>query len=574
MVGKGSLKKMGSSLTSSFEKVRSEDAAELPLVTALIVFLNAEKFLEEAIQSVFSQTYPHWELLLVNDGSTDGSSLIARQYQEKFPQQIRYLEHNDHQNHGISASRSLGIQHAQGKYIAFLDADDIWLPEKLDQQVNTLEAHPDAALVYGLYEHWYSWTGETEDAQRDFVLPLGVPENSLLTPPHLFEPFIISQEATIPCPSTVMFRREIIPAIGGYSDHGLGGSYEDQIFYAKVGLIAPVYAANHCWARYRQHPDSICAGVQKEGLEYGVRLAFLTWLADYLSAKGFTNPKIWRGLRKELWRCQHPRLHRFARSIRQKSKRLELVLSRIAYRILPSPLFLGLRGLWLRERVTPPVGWVRLGNLRRLTPLSREFGYDRGLPIDRYYIEDFLSRRNMDIRGRVLEIADDTYTRRFGGEQVTQSDVLHATPGNPVATLVGDLTAADNIPDDYFDCVVLTQTLQVIYNVPAAINTLYRILKPGGVALVTIPGISPVSRYDMERWGYYWSFTTASARRLFEEVFPRECIQVEAYGNVLTSVAFLMGMAVEELRQQEMDTRDPAYELLITIRAVKPAKFT
>lgn len=229
---------------------------------------------------------------------------------------------------------------------------------------------------------------------------------------------------------------------------------------------------------------------------------------------------------------------------------------------------------WLRQkqqRLTrwPPVGLVRFGSFRRLQPISRVFGFDRGLCIDRYYIEDFLARHADDIRGHVLEIGDDGYTRKFGGERVTRSDVLHVVEGNPKATIVADLTCCDHIPTDAFDCIVFTQTLQFIYDVRAALRHLHRILKPRGVLLATFPGISQISRYDMDRWGDYWRFTTLSARRLFEEVFPPENVTVEAHGNVLTAVAFLHGLAAQELKQEELDYHDPDYEVLITVRAVK-----
>lgn len=234
---------------------------------------------------------------------------------------------------------------------------------------------------------------------------------------------------------------------------------------------------------------------------------------------------------------------------------------------------------WLRvqqQRLTvwPPVGFVRFGSLRRLQPISRAFGFDRGLCIDRYYIENFLGEYTEDIRGHVLEIGDDTYTRRFGGDRVARSDVLHVQEGNPKATIVADLTCADSIPSDTFDCIVFTQTLQCIYDVRAAIRHLHRILKPGGVLLATFPGISQISRYDMDRWGDYWRFTTLSARRLFEEVFPPGSVTVRAYGNVLAAVAFLHGLSAEELRREELDYHDPDYELIITVRAVKPREAT
>lgn len=215
------------------------------------------------------------------------------------------------------------------------------------------------------------------------------------------------------------------------------------------------------------------------------------------------------------------------------------------------------------------VGWVRFGSLRRVAPISRKWGFERGLPIDRYYIERFLSIHALDIRGRVLEIRDDEYTRAFGGDRVTRSDVLHVVEGNPKATIVADLTCAEHIPSDTFDCIILTQTLQFIYDVRAVLKTLFRILKPGGVLLATFPGISQISRNEVDCRGDYWRFTALSSQRLFEEVFTSKQLTVETFGNVLASIAFLHGLAIQELRQEELDHLDPDYEVLITVRAVK-----
>jgi SAM-dependent methyltransferase len=222
----------------------------------------------------------------------------------------------------------------------------------------------------------------------------------------------------------------------------------------------------------------------------------------------------------------------------------------------------------LQERDGPRVGEVDFGSLRRLSPISQDFGLDRGLPIDRYYIESFLARHANDVRGRVLEIEDNFYTKRFGATRVTQSDVLHAVPGNPLATIVADLTRADHIRSDSFDCIIFTQTMQYIYDVGSAARTLYRILKPGGVLLATMPGISQISRGWSSQW--QWCFTTVSARQLFEEAFPARHVNVEAQGNVLAAIAFLEGLATDELRPQELDHPDPTYQVLITVRAVKP----
>ena len=218
-----------------------------------------------------------------------------------------------------------------------------------------------------------------------------------------------------------------------------------------------------------------------------------------------------------------------------------------------------------------PRNQVNLGDLRRVTPISRVHGTDRGSPVDRYYIERFLAANASDVKGRVLEFDDDAYTRRFGGDSVMNSDVLHVEAGYPGATITADLSDAAHIPGKTFDCIICTQTLMCIYEVRAAILTLYRILKPGGVVLVTFPGIGHISRFDMDRWGEFWRFTTLSAKRLFAEAFPSENVSVEANGNVLSASAFLYGLCAEELQPDELDHQDPDYEVLITVRAQKPA---
>lgn len=227
-----------------------------------------------------------------------------------------------------------------------------------------------------------------------------------------------------------------------------------------------------------------------------------------------------------------------------------------------------------RRRLTylmawPPVGMVRFGGLRRLSPVSRDWGFDRGQPVDRYYIEQFLSAHAADIRGRVLEIDNNDYTRVFGGDRVVQSDVLHISDWGPGVTMVGDLTDLGHVDSGLFDCVIVTQTLQLIYDYQAALRTIHRILRPGGVALVTLPAINK-SRDEMGAFGDYWAFRTISAQRLFAELFPAEQVTVTGYGNVLAAVALLHGIAAEELSSEELDQKDRAYEVTVGVRARKP----
>jgi SAM-dependent methyltransferase len=219
----------------------------------------------------------------------------------------------------------------------------------------------------------------------------------------------------------------------------------------------------------------------------------------------------------------------------------------------------------LRRLRTDPT----LTQLRRIEPVSDVFGLDRGLPIDRWYIERFLSDHAADIRGRVMEIGDNRYTTTFGGDRVEKSEVLHVTPGAPETTLIGDLATGEGIPEDAFDCTVLTQTLPFIYDVHAAVRNLHRSLKTGGVALLTVPGISQISRYDMDRWGDFWRFTDLGARRLMEESFGEGNVEATLYGNALTAASFLYGLSAEELTEAELSAQHQDYQVIVGLRAIR-----
>jgi len=238
-------------------------------------------------------------------------------------------------------------------------------------------------------------------------------------------------------------------------------------------------------------------------------------------------------------------------------------------RVVPAPVLKPAKAFVRWWQGQPPVSGMNLGDLRRLEPISRSFGTDRGLAIDRFYIERFLDARRADIRGRVLEIGENTYTRRFGGDQVTRSDVLHVHDRNRQATIVGDLAAAPHIPDDSFDCIILTQTLQLVFDLQSAMRTLHRILAPGGVLLVTVPGISQVAVHS--EWGktWYWAFTSLALERLLREHMMAADVDIEVHGNVLTSTALLYGLASEEMTAEALNTSDPEYQLMILARATK-----
>jgi SAM-dependent methyltransferase len=209
--------------------------------------------------------------------------------------------------------------------------------------------------------------------------------------------------------------------------------------------------------------------------------------------------------------------------------------------------------------------------LRRTTPINPyDYGESRGQCIDRYYIENFLGARAKDVRGHVLDFSNDTYARRFGGDKTAVIDVLDLSPNNSNATIIADLAKGDAIPSDRFDCILCTQVLHCIFDVDAAIRTLYRILKPGGVVLVTDACIQKVDSVDLSNEEEYWRFTSLGLRRLFEKVFPKDHLEVNAYGNVLAAIAALHGLAVEDLNSKSLDFFDEDFEVLISLRAVKP----
>jgi SAM-dependent methyltransferase len=226
---------------------------------------------------------------------------------------------------------------------------------------------------------------------------------------------------------------------------------------------------------------------------------------------------------------------------------------------------------WLRRqplRIQRLLRWD-VSLYRRTKPVDAHWGGSRGTIVDRYYIEKFLAEHADDVRGHVLEFGNDTYARRFGGGKVTKVDVLDLGVENPDATIIADLNHAEWLDSNIFDCIVCTQVLLLVYDLRAALRTLYRMLKPGGVLLLTSPCIQKISRGDMEIGGDYWRFTTLSMRRLFEEVFPGDRVEIEAYGNALAAVAFLHGLAVEDLRPRDMEHRDADFPVSIAVRAVK-----
>lgn len=545
---------------SGTERGIEPDEDQRPMVSVVMIFFQAERFLNEAVCSVVGQTVASFELLLVDDGSTDRGPAIAQEWAERDPR-VRIIRHPDAGNHGMSASRNVGVRAATADLVAFLDADDVWEPDHLERQLAALAAHPDVDMVCAPALRWHSWNAPdaVDEATRLAFAP-----GSVVAPPKMLTAFLDDGSSAVPM-CALLVRRDVLMAIGG-AEADFRDLFEDAALLSKLFLRATAVLSGDVTSRYRQHDESACArsaaaGTYRSAHPSPSRQRYLDWLGRYVERVGCTDQRLHSAIARERAAYRpawlFPLKHRF-----------QLTADRLRPSLPP-----GLRhtvGVARGAVSGTGVGYVRLGSLRRLQPFSRDFGFSRGLPIDRYYIEQFLEQHRGDVAGRVLEIGDDTYTRRFGGDRVTTADVLHVHAGNPRATFVGDLAEGAGLPSESFDCIVLTQTLHLVYDMRAAVDTLFRVLRPGGVVLATVPGISQVAA-DEWRHEWHWSLTATSAQRLFADVFGASGVQVGTYGNVLTAASFLYGVTAGELKADELDHHDEQYPLVVTARATRSA---
>jgi glycosyltransferase involved in cell wall biosynthesis len=323
--------------------------AAAPLATAIIIFLNGEKYIAEAIESVLSQTMTDWELILVDDGSTDGATAIARDDARAWPGRIVYVEHPGHENRGMSASRNLGLKAARGRYVGFLDADDVWAPEHLRVYTRILEATPSLDLVFGRTLLWYSWD---DPAKVDGVIEHELPCWRVLEPPTVLRSILETYGRSVPGICAIVARREAVLAAGGF-DESFRTLYEDQVFFARMFLGCRSMAVDCVLDRYRQHPESACnsAGGLKGDME--ARPRFLDWLGRLLDERGVRDP----GLRAALAR----NVDRVRRPWKQKLKGLPAAAATRAFRKLPRPIRDRLSGpfyalMALGARRPPPPG--------------------------------------------------------------------------------------------------------------------------------------------------------------------------------------------------------------------------
>ena len=553
-------------LRAEEEKSKKKTEGQL-LVSVVIPCYNHAHFLGEAIESVLAQTYPRLEIIVVDDGSRDNTAEVTARYPD-----VHYIYQ---QNQGLAAARNTGLRASHGDILIFLDADDRLLPEAVGQGVTHLLNAPQSAFVSGRYRY----ISEEGTILREY--------GQKPADPDAYAAFLHGNY--IGMHATVAYRRAVLEAEGGFNPSL--PACEDYDLYLRIARKHPVSTHQHVVADYRQHGQNMSRDPRLM-LKTALEVLKSNW--QYAQGQEHYREAYRAGVtawREHYSREYYERIYRQV-SGKQMGPALDLAMNWFryapyqfggyafwnavgvakgaAYRVLP-PSVRRLLANRQDSSYIPPKGKVRFGDLRRLAPISREFGFDRGVPIDRYYVEGFLARHAADIRGHVLEVGDDSYMCRFGGERVLKKDILHVAEGNPAATIVADLARADHIPSNLFDCIILTQTLHLVYNVDAALQTLRRILKPGGVLLATFPGISQVS---IDEWSecWYWSFTQHSAHRMFEKAFPADHLKIQSYGNVLAATAFLQGLAVDELDPEELDHSDPQYQTLITVRAVKPER--
>jgi glycosyltransferase involved in cell wall biosynthesis len=280
-----------------------------PLVSVIIAFLNGEQYLPEAIDSVLAQDTPNWELILVDDGSTDGSTAIARQYAAQWPGKVIYCEHEGHVNKGVSASRNYGVRQATGELIAFLDADDVWLPAKLSAQVAIFQQHPGIGMVAEPSLYWYQW--ESAETADNLIL-VGAPAGKVYQPTELLKILYPLSTGAAPCPSGLMLTKQACLA-AGFEESFIGSYqlYEDQTFLVKVYAHEKVYISDACHNLYRQRADSCVQVVTENGDYHRVRAYFLEWLTTYFQREHITDKKVLHLLAQALQPYHHPTIHYF-----------------------------------------------------------------------------------------------------------------------------------------------------------------------------------------------------------------------------------------------------------------------
>lgn len=305
--------------------------SKTPLVSSLIIFYNPGRFFREAIESVFAQTFTDWELILADDGSTDGSLTVAQEYAQRFPEKVRLIQHPGGVNKGMSATRNLGLAAAQGEYLALLDADDIWTPNKLTEQVALMDQYPQAALVFGRGLIWHSWTGRPEDKKRDWYALSHLNADRLVPAPEFLTRWL-QNEFCQPGTSELLCRTELLRGVGGW-DESFKGLYEDNVLYTRLLTRYPVYFASNTWYHYRQHDSNCCysamaSGEWAPGKANAARERILLWIERYLDEKNLRDLELRDALQAALEPYRYPVRYQVRQFPLRVARRLKTALAR------------------------------------------------------------------------------------------------------------------------------------------------------------------------------------------------------------------------------------------------------
>lgn len=489
-------------------------------IAVVIPCYNLGRTVEQAVDSVLAQTRPAVNIVVVDDGSTD---LYSRQVLSRLERPRTRVVRTP--NRGLPAARNHGIGLTSAGYLVVLDADDLLAPSYLEKTAARLDADPGLAFVS---------TGMRGFEGADYVW----------TPPPCD---LIVALARGTAHASSMFRRDVWDAVGGFDERFR--TCEDLDFWISAmerGLRGDIIDEPLLLRRVRA--DSLHHRTVAQGTHYAAVEAVLR--KHRATAEGLGVDLL---LAKVAYLVEMRDWHQ---TLVARRGELERENGAVEADIAAAHTT-------LRAHGQAPVEWA---DLRRLEPFSSDWGFERGKPIDRHYIELFLEAHRADIHGRVLEVQDSSYTMQFGGARVTDSDVLDVDPTNRAATIVADLCRADTVPARSYDCIILTQTLHLIYDMAQALAQCARILRPGGVLLATLPCLSrvdPAAGPDRD----CWRLTEAAARELFAAAFPPERVEVHAYGNILVGTAFLYGLGCDDVAATELGVLDPYFPLLLGVRA-------
>jgi|GEM_PF-529513 len=584
-------------------------------VSIIIPARNASATIDATLQSVAGQTFQDWEAIIYDDLSTDCTADLVRSWCEREPRFRMII--GAEAARGVANARNGAAELATGSWLLFLDADDLIRQDHLSLALSAASREADAVMVYGtgarLTPDGRIGPRETP-VHTEYFRHLAAYNpfytHACLVRRATFEEFGGFDSSLHTCEDWDLWQRlaragarftKIDDCIALYRMRPDSLTHDaDLVFKSACEVILRGHDKD---PRVREPAPSHANGVPQQGIGPAL-LGIAIWCAGELIGSGkdavpflkkielvpahhFSIPDcvsvMQRGILNgacalqddwpSLLSATRAMIHDAFSALKQRGT-IQHSVSQCMEFLESYTENLPQRKLAKREpdesptSTKPAIGEIRFGDFLRLQPVSTNWGIDRGTPIDRFYIESFLDRHREDIRGRVLEIEDNRYTRRFGGDRVDRSDILHVDPSEKSVTIVADLASADHIETSSFDCIILTQTLQMIFDVSAAVRTLERILKPGGVLLLTVPGITTAD-HGMWHGSWLWSFSSASVKALLKQWFPEPAISIESRGNVLAATAFLLGASQEDVPAVKFQVDDPNYPVTVLARAVK-----